>query len=77
MTSREVIQLLQTSFQIHIYRHKVVLIIKGELGAKSGRGFFDWPEGTHKEAVERRDKGLLEMVMWLRSAGHLANLRHF
>ena len=42
-------------------------VAKGELGAKSGRGFFEWPDGRHTEAIERRDRGILEMMMWLQS----------
>ncbi len=45
------------------------MVAKGELGAKSGRGFFEWPNGRHTEAIERRDRGLLEMMMWLQSNG--------
>lgn len=48
-------------------------VSKGELGAKSGQGFFDWPEGKHAEAIERRDRGLLEIVNWLKSGGYLSN----
>ena len=46
-------------------------ISHGELGAKAGKGFFDWPPGRAAEVVRRRDEALLEMVRWLRGRGFL------
>jgi 3-hydroxybutyryl-CoA dehydrogenase len=43
----------------------------GELGAKAGRGFFDWPVNRLAGAIRRRDIALLEMVEWLRQRGYL------
>ena len=44
---------------------------QGELGAKSGQGFFEWPAGRHAEVIERRDQGILELVKLLRSGGYI------
>jgi 3-hydroxybutyryl-CoA dehydrogenase len=44
---------------------------EGELGAKAGQGFFEWPADRHAEVIERRDQGILELVKWLRSGGYL------
>jgi 3-hydroxybutyryl-CoA dehydrogenase len=46
-------------------------VARGELGAKAGRGFFDWPADRLAGALRRRDMALLEMVEWLRSRGYL------
>jgi len=46
-------------------------IERGELGAKAGQGFFDWPPGRAEEVIRKRDEALLEMVKWLRSRGSL------
>ncbi len=45
---------------------------RGELGAKAGRGFYDWPPGRMEEVIRRRDEALMDMVNWLRDSGLLA-----
>ena len=44
---------------------------QGDLGAKSGKGFFDWPADKHAAAIQRRDTALIEMVKWLDQQGLL------
>ncbi len=44
---------------------------RGDLGAKAGKGFYDWPPGRVAEVIHRRDEALLEMVSWLRDRGFL------
>jgi 3-hydroxyacyl-CoA dehydrogenase len=44
-------------------------VARGELGAKAGKGFYDWPPGRAATLVRRRDETLLEMVEWLRARG--------
>ncbi len=46
-------------------------IARGELGAKAGQGFYDWPPGRAAEVIRRRDEALLEMVKWLGDHGLL------
>jgi len=46
-------------------------ISHGELGAKAGQGFFDWPPARAEEVIRRRDEALLEMVRWLKARGFL------
>jgi 3-hydroxybutyryl-CoA dehydrogenase len=41
---------------------------RGELGVKTGEGFYEWPPGRAARVIRRRDEALLEMVEWLR--GH-------
>ena len=41
-------------------------VARGELGAKTGKGFYDWSPGQAARAIQRRDEALLEMVKWLR-----------
>jgi len=36
-------------------------VAKGELGAKSGKGFYDWPPGRFEEVIRRRDKKLAQL----------------
>jgi 3-hydroxybutyryl-CoA dehydrogenase len=38
---------------------------RGELGAKTGRGFFEWPAGRVDERIEQRDRALMEILRWL------------
>ena len=40
---------------------------RGELGAKAGKGFYDWPPGRAETFVRQRDEALLELVQWLRA----------
>ena len=44
---------------------------RGELGVKTGEGFYDWPQGRAAGVVRQRDEELLEMVEWLRGRGLL------
>ena len=44
---------------------------RGELGAKAGEGFYDWPPGRAARVIRRRDEALLEIVEWLRGHGLL------
>ena len=44
---------------------------RGELGAKTGEGFYDWPPGRAARVIRRRDEALLEIVEWLRGHGLL------
>ncbi len=46
-------------------------VARGELGAKVGKGFYDWPPGRAATVRRRRDETLLEMVEWLRARGLL------
>jgi 3-hydroxybutyryl-CoA dehydrogenase len=46
-------------------------VARGELGAKAGRGFYDWPEGRLARIIRQRDTALIEMVAWLRDRGYL------
>jgi len=38
------------------------LVARGELGAKSGKGFYDWSQKDIKEVIARRDEFVLEMA---------------
>ena len=51
-------------------------ISRGELGAKAGKGFFDWPPGRQAQVIQRRDKTLLELVELLRAHGFLSPQRN-
>ena len=42
-----------------------------ELGAKTGKGFFDWSPGQAEEVIRRRDETLLELIKLLRTQGIL------
>jgi len=53
---------------LQLIRDKVA---RGELGAKAGKGFYDWPPGRAARVIRRRDETLLEMVSWLRDRGFL------
>jgi 3-hydroxybutyryl-CoA dehydrogenase len=46
-------------------------VARGELGAKAGKGFYDWPPGRAETFVRGRDEALLELVQWLRERGLL------
>lgn len=46
-------------------------VARGELGAKAGKGFYEWPPGRLDRIIQQRDKALLEMVKWLREGGYL------
>jgi 3-hydroxybutyryl-CoA dehydrogenase len=47
---------------------------RGELGAKAGKGFYDWPPGRAAAVIRQRDKTLLEMIKMLRAHGFLRPL---
>lgn len=53
---------------LQLIRDKVA---HGELGAKAGKGFYDWSPGQAARVIRRRDETLLEMVSWLRDRGFL------
>ena len=53
---------------LQLIRDKVT---RGELGAKAGKGFYDWSPGRAARVIRRRDETLLEMVKWLRARGFL------
>jgi 3-hydroxyacyl-CoA dehydrogenase len=44
---------------------------RGELGAKAGKGFYDWSPARTASVIQRRDEALLELVGWLRARGFL------
>jgi len=44
---------------------------KGELGAKAGKGFYDWPPGRVEKVIQRRDEVLFELVKLLNDRGFL------
>jgi len=48
----------------------VAKVEKGELGAKTGRGFFSWTEQTHQDVIRRRDSALLGLLELLGSQGY-------
>jgi 3-hydroxybutyryl-CoA dehydrogenase len=43
------------------------LVARGDLGAKTGRGFFDWTERSADEAKARRDQFLIDFLRSKRS----------
>ncbi len=53
---------------LQLIRDKVT---RGELGAKAGKGFYDWSPGRAARVIRQRDETLLEMVKWLRARGFL------
>lgn len=44
---------------------------RGELGAKAGKGFYDWSPGRVEEVIRRRDETLIELVILLKKRGFL------
>jgi 3-hydroxybutyryl-CoA dehydrogenase len=44
---------------------------RGELGAKTGKGFFDWTPDRVAMITKKRDETLLEMIEWLRERGFM------
>ena len=48
-------------------------VANGEVGAKSGQGFFAWTPEGHRQAIERRDATILEFLQWLQ---HRENEQH-
>jgi 3-hydroxybutyryl-CoA dehydrogenase len=61
-------ELERSTEPLQIIRDKVA---RGELGAKAGKGFFDWPPDRTASVIRRRDEALLEMVDWLAARGFL------
>jgi 3-hydroxybutyryl-CoA dehydrogenase len=51
-------------------------VARGELGAKAGKGFFDWTPARTAGVIQRRDEALLDMVDWLRGRGLLGTEPH-
>jgi 3-hydroxybutyryl-CoA dehydrogenase len=51
-------------------------VARGELGAKSGKGFYDWSPSRTARVIRRRDEALLEMVDWLSARGLLGAEPH-
>lgn len=45
----------------------VAKVARGDVGAKSGQGFYTWTEEAHQEAIRRRDTALHSLLEWLRS----------
>ena len=46
-------------------------VARGELGAKAGKGFYDWSPARTAGVIQRRDEALLEIVDWLEGKGLL------
>ncbi len=44
---------------------------RGELGAKAGKGFYDWSPDRVEEVIRRRDETLIELVILLKKYGFL------
>ncbi len=44
-------------------------VSRGELGAKEGKGFYDWTPASTASVIQRRDEALVELVDWLRARG--------
>jgi 3-hydroxyacyl-CoA dehydrogenase len=44
---------------------------RGELGAKAGKGFYNWPPGRSAQVIRQRDEALMEMLRWLDTSGFL------
>ena len=44
-------------------------IAKGELGAKAGKGFYEWSPDRLTESIQQRDEALLEMLKWFSDRG--------
>lgn len=42
---------------------------RGELGAKSGKGFFDWPLGRFEKVIKERDEALIDLMKLLKKSG--------
>jgi 3-hydroxybutyryl-CoA dehydrogenase len=42
---------------------------RGELGAKSGKGFFDWPPGRFEKVIKERDEALIDLMKLLKESG--------
>jgi 3-hydroxybutyryl-CoA dehydrogenase len=40
-------------------------VANGEVGAKSGKGFFAWTPERHRRVIQQRDAMLLELLQWI------------
>jgi 3-hydroxybutyryl-CoA dehydrogenase len=47
------------------------MVEKGELGAKSGQGFFDWPPGRFEQVVKMRDEILIDLIKLLKKSSSI------
>jgi 3-hydroxybutyryl-CoA dehydrogenase len=56
-------QLNRSTEPTQLVREKIA---KGELGAKTGKGFYDWSPGRLAETIQQRDEALLEILKWFR-----------
>ena len=45
------------------------LVGGGDLGAKTGRGFYEWPAGSADAVRARRDGFVLQMLKWRQEKG--------
>ena len=61
-------ELERSTESLQLIRDKVE---RGELGAKAGKGFYDWPPGRVEEVIRRRDETLIELVILLKKCGFL------
>lgn len=60
----------------HLYpklanQHKPSLLLsekvqKGDLGVKTGKGFYDWSDHSPHEIISQKNKQLLKLLFWLR-----------
>lgn len=46
-------------------------VAAGELGARAGKGFFEWPPGRQAEVIRKRDQAILGLVKWLADGGYI------
>lgn len=46
-------------------------VANGEVGAKAGKGFFEWPPGRQAEVIRKRDQAILGLVKWLADGGYI------
>jgi len=61
-------ELERSTEPLQLIRDKVE---RGELGAKAGKGFYDWSPGRAEEVIRRRDETLIELVILLKKRGFL------
>jgi 3-hydroxybutyryl-CoA dehydrogenase len=39
---------------------------RGDLGVKTGKGFYEWPADRARQTIKSRDVALIEMIKWLK-----------
>jgi len=61
-------ELERSTEPLQLIRDKVE---RGELGAKTGKGFYDWSPDRVEEVIRRRDETLIELVILLKKRGFL------